>query len=133
MQQAHLKSKNHYADCEDFDAGGVIPNIFISTGEYPCNPSDILEAFLGMRPATTQGWLLLKPIPDGAKWDIAGVRNPGIKKFNLHCPDTIIVFEKTKAGCHKIRDMCPMLSEALGVGRCTNGQVNLDAQLSASK
>jgi hypothetical protein len=104
-------------------------------GEYPCNASDILETFLGMRdPATTEDWLLVAPMQDSAKWDIAGARNPGIKKFNLHCPDTTVVFKKSKAGCNTIREMCPKLSEALGIGRCTNGQVNsLDDQLFASK
>jgi hypothetical protein len=124
-QEAHLKSKNHYADCEDLDAGGVIPNAFISTGEYPCNAYEIVAKFLLMRdPDTKDDWLLVKPKLNSLKWDIAGAQAPRAKQFNLHCPTTIIVFSKSKAGHNTIGNMCPQLSLALGIGRCTNAQVH---------
>ena len=125
LQRAQLKSKNHYADCEDLDAGGVIPDVFISTGEYPCNPSAIVDTFLQMRdPDTKEGWLLVAPKQNSIIWGIAGAKQPGAKQFNLHCPKSVIAFGKSKAGHNTIKSMCPQRSMALGIARCTNAQVN---------
>lgn len=126
FQASKLKSKNHYADCEDFDAGGIIPNVYLCQGEYPCNPCENIDVYLAMLdPEAKEEWLLMAAKLHSLQYDAVQDKDPGPKKFNLHFPGTEIAFRKLKVGYHTIQQMCGNIAEALAIKRCTNGQVGL--------
>ena len=48
-QASRGSSKNHYADLESAQSGGVIPDLLLTNGAYKFNPCSILETYIGMR------------------------------------------------------------------------------------
>jgi hypothetical protein len=100
------KSKNHQADSQNLDLGGIITFV---TNEAGLNPGRFLELYIKKLNLKNEN-LFQRP-------------NRPAKKFSLHDPKTTTYYEDRKVGQHFVGDMMPKLSTAVGVPRITNCQI----------
>ena len=126
-QANRLTSKNHYADIESAQKGGVIPDLNLTRGLHTFNPARILNTYLGMRSPLGDARLMMKA-KISVPYTKYGNLPTGDKRFNLHDPGVTTCFMPHNViGQNTVRKMCPTLAAILGQERCTNGQLRATA------